>query len=56
MSYGNYDDWKLSNPYDEADEAERRLADFEAEEEYADMMENQRKIDAREEEKTKNNE
>lgn len=48
MSCRNYDDWKLSSPHDEADEAERRLADFEAEEELADMMEDQRQLDEKE--------
>ena len=53
MSYGNYDDWRLSNPYDEDDEAERRLADFEAEEELADMMKDQRQLDEKEKDNEK---
>jgi hypothetical protein len=49
-----YDNWKTSNPYDDEDVLGRQLSDEEHESHYADMMEDQKKLDVLEQQEETN--
>jgi hypothetical protein len=56
MSWGNYDDWKLATPEEDAEyfeELERRQAE---EEEWADLMEDEHRLEEREQDSSSENE